>query len=65
MLALLLARQGRSMVVDAAHAMSPVGAVGISLAIQDAVATARLLAGPLAHRAVTTRDLARVQERLT
>lgn len=32
---------------DAAHAMSPVGGVGINLAVQDAVATARLLAGPL------------------
>ncbi|WJL94520.1 FAD-dependent oxidoreductase [Microbacterium sp. ET2] len=34
---------------DAAHPMSPVGGVGINLAIQDAVATARLLAGPLAR----------------
>ncbi|MGA9692866.1 MAG: FAD-dependent oxidoreductase, partial [Pseudonocardiaceae bacterium] len=34
---------------DAAHAMSPVGGVGINLAIQDAVAAARLLAGPLRH----------------
>src|SRR5699024_11785759 len=32
---------------DAAHAMSPVGGVGINLAVQDAVATARLLAEPL------------------
>ena len=32
---------------DAAHAMSPIGGVGINLAIQDAVATANLLASPL------------------
>ena len=31
---------------DAAHAMSPVGGVGINLAVQDAVATANILAGP-------------------
>lgn len=36
---------------DAAHAMSPVGGVGINLAVQDAVAAARLLAGPLASGA--------------
>ena len=38
---------------DAAHAMSPVGGVGINLAVQDAVAAARLLAGPLRRGAVT------------
>jgi 2-polyprenyl-6-methoxyphenol hydroxylase-like FAD-dependent oxidoreductase len=48
---------------DAAHAMSPVGGVGINLAIQDAVAAARLLAAPLRERRVTTADLARVQQR--
>ncbi|GMT96088.1 FAD-dependent oxidoreductase [Corallococcus caeni] len=48
---------------DAAHAMSPVGGVGINLAVQDAVATANLLAGPLLARHVTTRDLRRVQQR--
>ncbi len=48
---------------DAAHAMSPVGGVGINLAVQDAVAAARLLAGPLRHGNVTSRDLARVQVR--
>jgi 2-polyprenyl-6-methoxyphenol hydroxylase-like FAD-dependent oxidoreductase len=48
---------------DAAHAMSPVGGVGINLAIQDAVAAARLLAAPLAEHRVTTADLARVQQR--
>ncbi|RKG69992.1 FAD-dependent oxidoreductase [Corallococcus sp. CA054B] len=48
---------------DAAHAMSPVGGVGINLAVQDAVATANLLAGPLLARHVTTEDLRRVQQR--
>lgn len=48
---------------DAAHAMSPVGGVGINLAVQDAVATARLLAAPLKAGTVTTADLAKVQRR--
>ncbi|HEX5646836.1 MAG TPA: FAD-dependent oxidoreductase [Nitrospira sp.] len=48
---------------DAAHAMSPVGGVGINLAIQDAVATANLLALPLRDGRVTEADLAKVQAR--
>ncbi|WP_435159006.1 FAD-dependent oxidoreductase [Amycolatopsis sacchari] len=48
---------------DAAHAMSPIGGVGINLAVQDAVATARLLAGPLRRGRVSRRDLARVHRR--
>ncbi len=48
---------------DAAHAMSPAGGVGINLAVQDAVATARLLAEPLRDYSLTNRDLARVQRR--
>jgi 2-polyprenyl-6-methoxyphenol hydroxylase-like FAD-dependent oxidoreductase len=48
---------------DAAHAMSPAGGVGINLAVQDAVAAARLLARPLRHHRVRTADLARVQRR--
>jgi 2-polyprenyl-6-methoxyphenol hydroxylase-like FAD-dependent oxidoreductase len=48
---------------DAAHAMSPVGGVGINLAVQDAVAAARLLAGPLRSGHVSTKDLAKVQRR--
>ncbi|MGO9156522.1 FAD-dependent oxidoreductase [Mycobacterium sp.] len=48
---------------DAAHAMSPAGGVGINLAIQDAVAAARLLATPLREHRLTTADLARVQQR--
>jgi 2-polyprenyl-6-methoxyphenol hydroxylase-like FAD-dependent oxidoreductase len=48
---------------DAAHAMSPMGGVGINLAVQDAVATATLLAEPLRRHAVTSRDLAGVRNR--
>jgi 2-polyprenyl-6-methoxyphenol hydroxylase-like FAD-dependent oxidoreductase len=48
---------------DAAHAMSPAGGVGINLAIQDAVAAARMLAAPLAENRLTTADLAGVQQR--
>jgi len=43
--------------------MSPVGGVGINLAIQDAVAAANILADPLRAGQVTMRDLARVQQR--
>ncbi|HEX3466512.1 MAG TPA: FAD-dependent oxidoreductase [Candidatus Elarobacter sp.] len=48
---------------DAAHAMSPIGGVGINLAIQDAVATANLLWQPLRDGTPTDADLARVQRR--
>ncbi|WP_020180584.1 FAD-dependent oxidoreductase [Methylopila sp. M107] len=48
---------------DAAHAMSPIGGVGINLAIQDAVATANILAGPLREGRATDEDLAKVQRR--
>ena len=48
---------------DAAHAMSPVGGVGINLAIQDAVATANILAAPLRDGTVTEEDLRKVQKR--
>jgi 2-polyprenyl-6-methoxyphenol hydroxylase-like FAD-dependent oxidoreductase len=48
---------------DAAHAMSPMGGVGINLAIQDAVAAANILAGPLRRRTITLDDLRRVQKR--
>lgn len=50
---------------DAAHAMSPIGGVGINLAIQDAVATANILAPVLERGLATDRDLARVQARRT
>lgn len=48
---------------DSAHAMSPAGGVGINLAIQDAVAAARILGPVLAQRAPRTSDLSRVQRR--
>ena len=48
---------------DAAHAMSPVGGVGINLAVQDGVAAATVLADPLLRGAVTTRELAAVRRR--
>ena len=42
-------RPGLLCIGDAAHAMSPIGGVGVNLAVQDAVATANLLAAKLAH----------------
>jgi 2-polyprenyl-6-methoxyphenol hydroxylase-like FAD-dependent oxidoreductase len=48
---------------DAAHAMSPIGGVGINLAIQDAVAAANLLYRPLLAGSVSVNDLAAVQRR--
>jgi 2-polyprenyl-6-methoxyphenol hydroxylase-like FAD-dependent oxidoreductase len=48
---------------DAAHAMTPVGGVGINLAIQDAVATSNILAGPLLRGAITAEELSKVQQR--
>lgn len=48
---------------DAAHAMSPIGGVGINLAVQDAVATANILWKPLKEGAVNEADLAAVQKR--
>jgi len=48
---------------DAAHAMSPVGGVGINLAIADAVAAAGILAQPLRTKTLTSKDLAAVRRR--
>ncbi|WP_133825319.1 FAD-dependent oxidoreductase [Actinomycetospora succinea] len=48
---------------DAAHAMSPIGGVGINLAVQDAVAAATLLAEPLRDGTLTAADLDRVRRR--
>ena len=56
-------RPGLLCIGDAAHAMSPVGGVGINLAIADAVAAANALAGPLGEGRVHTRDLIAVQLR--
>ena len=56
-------RPGLLCIGDAAHAMSPVGGVGINLAIQDAVAAANILAQKLAANNLSVRDLAAVQRR--
>jgi 2-polyprenyl-6-methoxyphenol hydroxylase-like FAD-dependent oxidoreductase len=56
-------RSGLLCIGDAAHAMSPVGGVGINLAIQDAVAAANLLAAPLRAGRLAIEDLRRVQQR--
>jgi 2-polyprenyl-6-methoxyphenol hydroxylase-like FAD-dependent oxidoreductase len=56
-------RGGLLCIGDAAHAMSPLGGVGINLAIQDAVATANILAEPLRNKTLTENDLAKVQRR--
>ena len=45
--------------------MSPIGGVGINLAVQDAVAAANLLAAPLRARRVTDDDLEAIQQRRT
>ena len=56
-------RPGLLCIGDAAHAMSPAGGVGINLAIQDAVATANILTGPLEERSIPEGALAAVQKR--
>ena len=56
-------RPGLLAIGDAAHAMSPVGGIGINLAIQDAVATANILAAPLARGEDVDGLLSKVQAR--
>ena len=56
-------RPGLLCIGDSAHAMSPIGGVGINLAIQDAVAAANILAGPWKAGGIADKDLEAVQER--
>ena len=56
-------RPGLLCIGDAAHAMSPIGGVGVNLAVQDAVAAANILAQPLRAGRVIDADLQRVQQR--
>ena len=56
-------RPGLLAIGDAAHAMSPIGGIGINLAVQDAVAAANILAGPLAAGENVDPLLHRVQDR--
>jgi len=56
-------RPGLICIGDAAHAMSPIGGVGINIAVQDAVAAANCLAAPLRVCTINTRHLQAVQAR--
>jgi 2-polyprenyl-6-methoxyphenol hydroxylase-like FAD-dependent oxidoreductase len=56
-------RPGLLCIGDAAHAMSPIGGVGVNLAVQDAVAAANRLAAPLKARSVSDDDLAAIEKR--
>ncbi len=59
------AKPGLLCIGDSAHAMSPIGGVGVNLAIQDAVATANIVAPKLLTGTLTLGDLKRVQRRRT
>ena len=56
-------RPGLICIGDSAHAMSPIGGVGVNIAVQDAVAAANRLAAPLRRGQVREADLAAIQER--
>jgi 2-polyprenyl-6-methoxyphenol hydroxylase-like FAD-dependent oxidoreductase len=58
-------RPGLICIGDAAHAMSPIGGVGINIAVQDAVAAANRLAAPLKAGRVMDNDLQAIQQRRT
>src|SRR5579862_1613738 len=58
-------RPGLICIGDAAHAMSPIGGVGINMAVQDAVAAANRLAAPLKAGTVTDADLRAIEQRRT
>lgn len=57
------AKPGVLCIGDAAHAMSPIGGVGVNLAIQDAVATANVVIPPLRNQCLQLEHLLRVQRR--
>lgn len=56
-------RPGLLLIGDAAHTMSPIGAVGINMAVQDAIVAANVLASPLKSGSLCSADLARVQRK--
>ncbi|MDE1974883.1 MAG: FAD-dependent monooxygenase, partial [Hyphomicrobiales bacterium] len=56
-------RPGLICIGDAAHAMSPIGGVGVNIAVQDAVAAANRLAAPLKAGTVSNDDLQAIQAR--
>jgi 2-polyprenyl-6-methoxyphenol hydroxylase-like FAD-dependent oxidoreductase len=58
-------RPGLLCIGDAAHAMSPIGGVGVNVAVQDAIAAGNILAAPLREGRLTTDHLAQVQKRRT
>jgi len=58
-------RPGLICIGDSAHAMSPIGGVGINMAVQDAVAAANRLAAPLKAGTVTDADLQAIEDRRT
>jgi 2-polyprenyl-6-methoxyphenol hydroxylase-like FAD-dependent oxidoreductase len=58
-------RPGLLCIGDAAHAMSPIGGVGVNLAVQDAVATANLLAATLMRGVPSEAELDAVRQRRT
>jgi 2-polyprenyl-6-methoxyphenol hydroxylase-like FAD-dependent oxidoreductase len=56
-------KDGLLLIGDAAHVISPIGGVGINLAVQDAIAAANILTAPLKAGTVQTSDLAKVQKK--